>query len=381
MAVDPNIVSARLAEMVKEYQSAKNRKELKLLPDALMADERLLAVTCAMMGADTGLLTLTDHRPIWLSQGLISSLKQREFHLKQIRSVSHKIGLLAGDISLDLGGGQEAFKNIFKTETAKFAAALTQALHQPSEPSAACPGCADPTSPPEPQATPDQPPNASRPQPKKTGCLAKGLMILGGVALFLFVIGLFFAPETPQQPTSTQTTVVVTQKTPAPEPAPQAPVPAPAPVAPGKTFGFTIDRLIANYNQIAPTLKCVPLSKSNAKRQDGPAASATILSTEYISIVIQSPLGSDQVANAIYIGVGDGTERSGLLITLSAMCFVAAMTPELDGESRGQVLQELGLMPVAVTDGLKREWQDRRIRLTSQFSDVTGLNVTADTVK
>ena len=77
----------------------------------------------------------------------------------------------------------------------------------------------------------------------------------------------------------------------------------------------------------------------------------------------------------LFIGAPDGTEQSGLQMIFGAMAFVAALTPELDADSRGAVLATLGLMPVKVTDGQQRSWQGQGIEMISQNNASTGLMV------
>lgn len=180
------------------------------------------------------------------------------------------------------------------------------------------------------------------------------------------------APAAEPEPAAAESARLETAAPPAEE-APIAAAPSPASLP---TLDFTLSEFAANYNQFSQALKTTPLSLSAVKRQDGPVAATAIFSADHISMVIQMPLDSDQVTGAIFFGTADDTEVSGAKLILGALNFVSALTPQMDGDSRGEVAKQLGL-PAQVADGQQRVWQDQRIRLTSQFSDLTGLNITA----
>lgn len=113
MAVDKSVIDAQLAE-IGSYDSFGTKKEIKYLPEIMMDGEKIYALTSGMMDGNTWLLVITNERIIMLDKGMLYGLKQLVLPLSHIKSVSHKIGILLGEIRIDTGAEVKEVKNIAK---------------------------------------------------------------------------------------------------------------------------------------------------------------------------------------------------------------------------------------------------------------------------
>lgn len=93
------------------------------------------------------------------------------------------------------------------------------------------------------------------------------------------------------------------------------------------------------------------------------------------------PENTDKLRNVIFIGTGDGTEQSGQAMLLGAMAFVAALTPDMNSDQRGQLLKLLGLLPLEVVDGKPRGAVYGALRIQSSYSQKTGMLLVASPAK
>jgi lambda repressor-like predicted transcriptional regulator len=109
----------------------------------LLEGEEVLALTSGIMDGNTWLLTVTDRRILLLDKGMIFGLKQLDMPLSQIKSVSHKKGLLFGEILIDTGGQIKTVKNISKNDAPKVCAIIAQTLHSSAGPAKAQSGGTD----------------------------------------------------------------------------------------------------------------------------------------------------------------------------------------------------------------------------------------------
>lgn len=105
------------------------KKELNHLPEILMNGEQVLAFTSGLMDGNTWLITLTDHRIIFLDKGLIYGLKQVSINLDKINAVSGTTGLLLGQILIEDGAGTRTIKNVWKQTVVPFTNKVRDALH------------------------------------------------------------------------------------------------------------------------------------------------------------------------------------------------------------------------------------------------------------
>ena len=144
------------------------------------------------------------------------------------------------------------------------------------------------------------------------------------------------------------------------------------------TMDVSIPQFIVAYNIAAGALNTSGLPAEPSKRQSGPAATvATYTANKYAAVQIHYPPKNDRPKLILFFGAGDGTEQSGFQMILGAISFVGALTPKMDGDSRGAVLKQLGLMPLAITDGRQRTWRGQGMEMISQYNTSTGLMVGA----
>lgn len=97
------------------------RKEISELPDILMKDENIKAMTSGLTDGNTWLMVCTNKRVLMLDKGMIYGLKLIDIPLDRINSISHSKGILLGTISLTDGATTRKIENISNTTIAFFA--------------------------------------------------------------------------------------------------------------------------------------------------------------------------------------------------------------------------------------------------------------------
>lgn len=109
----------RIAEKIGDDEFF-TKKELQYLPDALMADEQVLAFTSGIMDGNTWLIALTDMRIIFLDKGMIYGLKQTAIPLEKINSITGSTGIFFGDIEIADGSATHKIENVWKKTVKQF---------------------------------------------------------------------------------------------------------------------------------------------------------------------------------------------------------------------------------------------------------------------
>jgi len=109
----------RLAQVVGDIPFG-TKKEFFHLPKILNASEQPLAIASGMMDGNTWLITLTNHRIIFLDKGMIFGVKQVDVNLKNVVSVGGKTGVLLGEISISTSGQNYTIKNVQKGTVVPF---------------------------------------------------------------------------------------------------------------------------------------------------------------------------------------------------------------------------------------------------------------------
>ena len=105
------------------------RRELRRLPDMLLGDETVLAVTRGRVDSTIWIMAVTDSRVILLNKGLLFGYRHLEVPLDRVKSASCRTGLMSGAIFIDTGGGTVVLEGINKKSTVEVAAILSQAIN------------------------------------------------------------------------------------------------------------------------------------------------------------------------------------------------------------------------------------------------------------
>lgn len=133
---DPDSVENQL-KALGDFHQWFTRKEIQHLPAVLSNGEKIKALTSGLYQGNSWLITVTDQRLLFLDKGMVFGLKQVELPLRQISAMSHKTGLLFGEIHIATGGGKSVIQSIPKGEVAKIAAiisALVRGVHEVKSP-------------------------------------------------------------------------------------------------------------------------------------------------------------------------------------------------------------------------------------------------------
>jgi hypothetical protein len=108
------------------------RKEIQHLPEVLHRGERIKALTSGRYQGNTWLIIVTDQRIVFLDKGMVFGLKQDELPLHQISSLSHRTGLIFGELHIATSGGYCILERIPKDEAAKIAAIISTLIRTAS---------------------------------------------------------------------------------------------------------------------------------------------------------------------------------------------------------------------------------------------------------
>jgi hypothetical protein len=103
--------------------------ELRLLPDLLLKDERILALTRGRVDSTMWVMAVTDSRVLLVNKGLLFGHRHLEVPLDRVKSSSYRIGLLSGAIFIDTGGGTVVLEGVNKKGVVEVSAVISQAIH------------------------------------------------------------------------------------------------------------------------------------------------------------------------------------------------------------------------------------------------------------
>lgn len=134
MGVDASMVDSQI-KALGDFHQWFTKKEIQHLPEVLSPGETIKALTSGFYEGNTWLVTVTDQRILFLDKGMLFGLKQVELPLRQISSISHKTGLMFGELHIATSSGKSLIKNIPKGEAAKIASiisSLVRSAHAPS---------------------------------------------------------------------------------------------------------------------------------------------------------------------------------------------------------------------------------------------------------
>lgn len=136
---------------------------------------------------------------------------------------------------------------------------------------------------------------------------------------------------------------------------------------------------IRNFNKYAEEFGCPTMPDKPTKDQSGAAARVrTYMLNDNMFIQFQTPSdGGETLLGIILAGQGDGSPESGKNLLFAAMGTVAAITPGLSADSRGNILRELGIAPLACMDGKTRNAVIDGVSMQTLYSQQMGLMLTA----
>jgi hypothetical protein len=137
VAMDENI--AAQLETLRDFHQWFTRKEIAHLPEVLHRGEQIKALTSGRHRGNSWLIVVTDQRIVFLDKGLVFGLQQVDYPLHQISALSHKTGLIFGELHIATSGDHCIIERIPKDEAGKVAAiisTLVRNTHEPDPPAA-----------------------------------------------------------------------------------------------------------------------------------------------------------------------------------------------------------------------------------------------------
>lgn len=120
MSVEKYVVEEQIAAL-GGFHCCLTWKERAYLHKVIAPGETLRALTEGFLEGSIWLVTVTDRRVLLLDKGFFYGLKQMEFPLSHISSVSYKTGLAFGRIQLFAAGGARRIEMVRKRDVPKVA--------------------------------------------------------------------------------------------------------------------------------------------------------------------------------------------------------------------------------------------------------------------
>lgn len=124
-----------LAEVNRQIAACPDRyvfwtqKEIKMLPQILKSDEKILAVTSGSMNNATWLAVCTNQRLIFLNRGMFYGLRQVQMPLDRIQSIDHSATVMFGSIRVWDGASAFAINMVLKKSIMPFVRATEEAMY------------------------------------------------------------------------------------------------------------------------------------------------------------------------------------------------------------------------------------------------------------
>jgi len=135
IGVDAKTVDAQI-KALGDFHQWFTRREIQYLPAVLSGGETIRALTSGFYEGNTWLVVVTDQRILFLDKGMVYGLKQVELPLRQISTISHKTGLLYGELHIATGSGKSIVQKIPKGEVAKISSIVSSLVRNAHAPSA-----------------------------------------------------------------------------------------------------------------------------------------------------------------------------------------------------------------------------------------------------
>jgi hypothetical protein len=129
MPISKEKINKQLDEIGNFYQWF-TKKEINSLPEILADDEIIYGITSGTYKGNTWLIVITQKRVVFLNKRILDgSLRQVEFPLKQISSITYDTGYILGSIKFSTSGGKQIIKNIAGGDVPKVARVLSDLIH------------------------------------------------------------------------------------------------------------------------------------------------------------------------------------------------------------------------------------------------------------
>lgn len=109
------------------------KKEINYLPKVINEGETIKGMTSGLYDGNTWLIVATTQRLLFLDKGLIYGLKQMEMPLNQITSLTHRTGIMLGNIEVDTAGGKKKINMIPNKDVVKFSDIVSSLIKQERE--------------------------------------------------------------------------------------------------------------------------------------------------------------------------------------------------------------------------------------------------------
>lgn len=106
------------------------RREVKLLPEALLSNERVCGLAVGRTQGTTYTIFLTNQRILMLKKGLLWGIERVEIPLQEIKTIASRTGWLMGKITLSLTGTNKIIDQIINPQLNSFIEALNAQIHQ-----------------------------------------------------------------------------------------------------------------------------------------------------------------------------------------------------------------------------------------------------------
>lgn len=128
MPVDKRQVEEQLSAL-GDFHRFFTSKEIRYLPQVLVEGEVIHGITSGFYESKTWIIVITNMRLVFLDKGMLFGLKQVDMPLSQIDSISHKTGLLFGEIKVATASGAKTIGSITKRDVVKIASIIAGLVH------------------------------------------------------------------------------------------------------------------------------------------------------------------------------------------------------------------------------------------------------------
>lgn len=127
MSMDQQTFDQQLKDLKAQgvFHEYYTKKEVRHLPSVLHSDEKIFAMTSGFYDGTTWLVTVTDRRILFLDKGIVMGLKQAEISIPHVSSITHKIGLIFGEIHVSSSSGTAVIGQIPKQHVTPLVQALS----------------------------------------------------------------------------------------------------------------------------------------------------------------------------------------------------------------------------------------------------------------
>ena len=103
-------------------------REIKMLPEVLSQDERLISLCSGLTQGSTWLIVLTNRRIILLDKGMFWSMKEISIDLNKVNSITQKAGFFFAKIIIGDGSAGYEIDNVAKSAARSFTQKANEAL-------------------------------------------------------------------------------------------------------------------------------------------------------------------------------------------------------------------------------------------------------------